>query len=76
MEKSPDGASVISVAADETLRFWNVFLTPRKSSLLLSTAGASSSSSSPSVSSSKSGHNDDDADTQLARRTKQERAGR
>lgn len=25
MEMSPDGASVVSAAADETLRFWNVF---------------------------------------------------
>ncbi|KAL7580592.1 hypothetical protein ACA910_003713 [Epithemia clementina (nom. ined.)] len=49
MEKSPDGTSVVSAAADETLRFWNVFSTPHESSLLLSTAaGASSSSSSSS----------------------------
>ena len=25
MEQSPDGATVASAAADETLRFWNVF---------------------------------------------------
>jgi len=25
MEQSPDGACVVSAAADETLRFWNVF---------------------------------------------------
>ena len=28
MDMSPDGASVVSAAADETLRFWNVFGTP------------------------------------------------
>jgi cell division cycle protein 20 (cofactor of APC complex) len=28
MEVSPDGASVVSAAADETLRFWNVFGSP------------------------------------------------
>eukprot|EP00977_Amphora_coffeiformis_P005949 scaffold1267_cov171-Amphora_coffeaeformis.AAC.25 len=28
MEISPDGASVVSAAADETLRFWNVFGSP------------------------------------------------
>jgi len=28
MEMSPDGASVVSAAADETLRFWNVFGNP------------------------------------------------
>lgn len=28
MDISPDGASVVSAAADETLRFWNVFGTP------------------------------------------------
>lgn len=28
MEMSPDGASVVSAAADETLRFWNVFGSP------------------------------------------------
>lgn len=28
MDVSPDGASVVSAAADETLRFWNVFGTP------------------------------------------------
>ena len=28
MEMSPDGASVVSAAADETLRFWNVFQSP------------------------------------------------
>ena len=33
MEKSPDGASVVSAAADETLRFWNVFSTPQDSSV-------------------------------------------
>jgi cell division cycle protein 20 (cofactor of APC complex) len=38
MEISPDGASVVSAAADETLRFWNVFGSPssyRKSSCML-----------------------------------------
>lgn len=25
MEQSPDGASIVSAAADETLRFWDVF---------------------------------------------------
>lgn len=39
---SPDGSSVVSAAADETLRFWNVFGTahsdPRKPSLLLATS--------------------------------------
>jgi len=25
MEQSPDGTSVVSAAADETLRFWEVF---------------------------------------------------
>lgn len=28
MEMSPDGASVVSAAADETLRFWNIFGSP------------------------------------------------
>ena len=28
MAKSPDGATVVSAAADETLRFWNVFGPP------------------------------------------------
>ena len=31
MEMSPDGASVVSAAADETLRFWNVFGSPNLS---------------------------------------------
>lgn len=38
MEASPDGTSVVSAAADETLRFWNVFGCPsshRKPSSLL-----------------------------------------
>ena len=41
MDMSPDGASVVSAAADETLRFWNVFGTPfcRKSSGGLSMSG-------------------------------------
>ena len=41
MDMSPDGASVVSAAADETLRFWNVFGTPfsRKSSSGLSMSG-------------------------------------
>lgn len=30
MEMSPDGASVVSAAADETLRFWNVFGCPTR----------------------------------------------
>ena len=29
MEMSPDGTSVVSAAADETLRFWNVFGNPK-----------------------------------------------
>jgi len=29
MEMSPDGSSVVSVSADETLQFWNVFETPK-----------------------------------------------
>jgi len=28
MEQSPDGAEVVSAAADETLRFWNIFGSP------------------------------------------------
>uniref|UniRef100_A0A0A9FAI3 Cell division cycle protein 20 n=1 Tax=Arundo donax TaxID=35708 RepID=A0A0A9FAI3_ARUDO len=28
MAQSPDGCTVVSAAADETLRFWNVFGTP------------------------------------------------
>lgn len=41
MDMSPDGASVVSAAADETLRFWNVFGTPscRPSSSALSMSG-------------------------------------
>jgi cell division cycle protein 20 (cofactor of APC complex) len=31
MEMSPDGTSVVSAAADETLRFWNVFGSPNLS---------------------------------------------
>jgi len=32
MACSPDGETVLSAAADETLRFWNVFAPPGKSS--------------------------------------------
>jgi cell division cycle 20, cofactor of APC complex len=41
MDMSPDGASVVSAAADETLRFWNVFGTPscRPSSSAFSMSG-------------------------------------
>lgn len=28
MDQSPDGSCVVSAAADETLRFWNVFGSP------------------------------------------------
>ena len=28
MASSPDGATVVSAAADETLRFWDIFGTP------------------------------------------------
>lgn len=31
MAVSPDGTSVVSAAADETLRFWDVFAPPSKS---------------------------------------------
>jgi cell division cycle 20, cofactor of APC complex len=41
MDMSPDGATVVSAAADETLRFWNVFGTPscRPTSSSLSMSG-------------------------------------
>ena len=28
MDLSPDGGSIVSAGADETLRFWNIFDTP------------------------------------------------
>ena len=28
MDQSPDGATVVSAAADETLRFWSIFGSP------------------------------------------------
>ena len=28
MAQSPDGQTVVSAAADETLRFWNIFAQP------------------------------------------------
>lgn len=30
MDLSPDGGSIVSAGADETLRFWNIFDTPRR----------------------------------------------
>jgi WD40 repeat protein len=36
---SPDGQTIVTGAGDETLRFWNVFPTPKSESLqLLATA--------------------------------------
>jgi len=31
LDQSPDGSTVVSAAADETLRFWSIFGSPRKS---------------------------------------------
>jgi len=42
MACSPDGSSVVSAAADETLRFWNVFGPPAKSIKRSTDLGASS----------------------------------
>lgn len=33
LDSSPDGSSVVSAAADETLRFWDIFGRPSKSKL-------------------------------------------
>ncbi|KAG5177261.1 hypothetical protein JKP88DRAFT_170337, partial [Tribonema minus] len=43
MAQSPDGQTVVSGAADETLRFWNVFA-PAASKARKSASGGSSSS--------------------------------
>lgn len=45
MDISPDGKSVVSAGADETLRFWNIFDTYTSSSSSLSSSLSSSTSS-------------------------------
>jgi cell division cycle 20, cofactor of APC complex len=39
MAISPDGGTVVSAAADETLRFWDVFVPPGKSKSVKRSAG-------------------------------------
>lgn len=43
MEQSPDGATVVSAAADETMRFWDVFGSPSLSGSSSASGGYSSS---------------------------------